>query len=255
MRDKLDFFSSLAQFAAGKILKKRESLLEDFDFERVMVVFAHPDDAEVQCAGTVALWAKAGKKVTYVAMTRGDQGTADPEMTPEGLTSLRKKEQLAAAEELGVEKVVFMENHDGELEVTMERRRQLTRVIREHQPQVLLTHDPWMRYQLHPDHRATGRLALDAVISARDRLYFFEQIEEGLSPCRVHRVLLFASDQADYWVDVTATIEQKIRALGRHASQVGQWPKWDDRFRNRAMEAGAPRGMKFAEPFKKLVLN
>ncbi len=255
MRDKIDFFSSLAQTAAGRMSKKKESLLEDFDFERVMVVFAHPDDAEVQCAGTVALWAKAGKKVTYVAMTRGDKGTADPEMTPEVLTSLRKKEQLAAAEELGVEKVVFMENHDGELEVTMERRRQLTRVIREHQPQVLLTHDPWMRYQLHPDHRATGRLALDAVISARDRLYFFEQIEEGLSPCRVRRVLLFASDQADYWVDVTATIEQKIRALGRHASQVGQWPKWDDRFRNRAKEAGGPQGMKFAEPFKKLVLN
>jgi LmbE family N-acetylglucosaminyl deacetylase len=255
MRDKIDFFSSLTRSAAGRISKKKERLLEDFDFERVMVVFAHPDDAEVQCAGTVALWAKAGKKITYVAMTQGDKGTADPEMTPEVLTSLRKKEQLAAAEELGVEKVIFLENHDGELEVTMERRRQLTRVIREHQPQVLLTHDPWMRYQLHPDHRATGRLALDAVISARDRLYFFEQTKDGLSPCRVRRVLLFASDQADYWVDVTATIEQKIRALGRHASQVGQWPKWDDRFRNRAKETGAPRGMKFAEPFKKLVLH
>ena len=79
MRDKIDFFSSLAQSAAGRISKKKESLLEDFDFERVMVVFAHPDDAEVQCAGTVALWAKAGKKITYVAMTQGDKGTADPE--------------------------------------------------------------------------------------------------------------------------------------------------------------------------------
>jgi LmbE family N-acetylglucosaminyl deacetylase len=255
MRDKIDYFSSLARSAAGRIFKKKENLLEDFDFERIMVVFAHPDDAEVQCAGTVALWAKAGKKVTYVAMTRGDKGTADPAMTPEALTSLRRKEQLAAAKELGVKDVVFMDNSDGELEVTLARRRELTRVIREHQPQVLLTHDPWMRYQLHPDHRATGRLALDAVISARDRLYFYEQIEQGLEPCRVRRVLLFASDQVDFWVDVTSTIEQKIRALGRHESQIGQWPKWDERFRNRAMEAGAPRGIKFAEPFKRLILN
>jgi LmbE family N-acetylglucosaminyl deacetylase len=255
MEDKIQFISNLVRIATGKIRKNKESGLEDFDFQKVMVVFAHPDDAEVQCAGTVALWAKAGKKITYVAMTRGDKGTADPAMTPDGLTKLRRKEQLAAAKELGVEKVVFMENPDGELEVTLAHRGELARVIREHQPQVLVTHDPWMRYQLHPDHRATGRLALDAVISARDRLYFFEQIEQGLAPCRVRRVLLFASDQADYWVDITATIEQKIRALGCHESQVGQWPKWDDRFRKRAMEVGAPQGMKFAEPFKKLVLN
>jgi len=229
--------------------------VEDLNFERAMVIFAHPDDAEVQCAGTVALWAADGKKIVYVVMTQGDKGTADRSITPEALTKLRQEEQLQAARELGVEKVLFLENGDGELEVTMERRRALTRIIREHQPEVVITHDPWMRYQLHPDHRASGTLALDAVISARDRLYFPEQIQQGLNPCRVRRVLLFASDRPDYWVDVERTFAKKMKALGWHKSQVSQWPNWEERFRKRAEDAGAPHGMKLAEPFKRLVLS
>ncbi len=229
--------------------------MDDFPFERAMVVFAHPDDAEVQCAGTIALWAQAGKKVTYVAMTKGDKGTQDTSITGEVLTRLRQEEQLRAARELGVEKVIFLDNADGELEVTLERRKALTRIIREHQPEVLVTHDPWMRYQMHPDHRACGTLALDAMISARDRLYFFEQIEEGLNPCRVRRVLLFASEQPDFWMDIGTTLEKKIRALGQHQSQVKQWPNWEGRFRKRAEDVGAAHGLKYAEAFKRLTLN
>ena len=229
--------------------------MDDIDFERVMVVFAHPDDAEVQCAGTMALWGEAGKKITYVVLTKGDKGTQNPSMAGDSLASLRRQEQLRAASELGVEKVLFLENNDGELEVNLERRKGLTRIIREYQPEVLITHDPWMRYQLHPDHRASGTLALDAVISARDLLYFPEQIEGGLKPCRVKRVLLFASDQPDFWVDIGATIDKKIKALGRHQSQVAQWPQWEERMRQRARDAGASQGLKFAEPFKKLILR
>jgi len=229
--------------------------VEDLTFERAMVIFAHPDDAEVQCAGTVALWVQAGKKVTYVILTKGDKGTQDPSMTSEALARLRREEQLRAAQELGVEKVLFLDNGDGELEVTLERRRALTRIIREHQPEVLITHDPWMRYQLHPDHRASGTLALDAVISARDRLYFPEQVEQGLKPCRVRRALLFASDQPDYWVDIEQTFAKKIKTLGQHQSQVSQWPNWEEWLRKRAENAGASRGLKLAEPFKRLVLS
>ncbi len=235
--------------------KERKISVEDLIFNRVMVVFAHPDDAEVQCAGTIALWAEAGKKITYVVLTKGDKGTQDPNMTAEALAKLRREEQLNAAQILGVEKVIFLENGDGELEVNIERRRELTKVIREHQPEVLITHDPWMRYQLHPDHRACGTLALDAVISARDRLYFPEQVAQGFKPCRVRRVLLFASDQPDCWIDIEKTIEKKLKALGQHKSQVSQWPKWEDWLRQRAQNAGASRGLKYAEPFKRLVLN
>jgi LmbE family N-acetylglucosaminyl deacetylase len=233
----------------------KEFLVNDLEFERVMVIFAHPDDAEVQCAGTIALWVEAGKKITYVVLTRGDKGTQDPSMAGDELVQIRQKEQLQAASELGVEKVVFLPNGDGELEVNLERRKILTRIIREHQPEVLITHDPWMRYQLHPDHRASGTLALDAVISARDRLYFPDQINDGVKPCRVKRVLFFASDQPDFWVDIGGTMEKKIAALGKHQSQVIQWPKWEEWMRRRAQNAGAPQGLKYAEPFKRLILR
>ncbi len=230
-------------------------IVDDYQFERAMVIFAHPDDAEVQCAGTLAAWIEGGKKVTYVSLTRGDKGTQDPEMDPEKLTLIRREEQLDAARELGVEKVIFMENDDGVLEATLERRRALTRVIRENQPEVVVTHDPWMRYQLHPDHRASGTLALDAVISARDRLYFPEQLQNGIKPCRVRRALLFATDSPDYWVNIEKTIEKKIQALGRHKSQVAQWPNWSEWMRKRAETAGAVQGIKYAEAFKRLVLS
>lgn len=229
--------------------------MNDLEFERVMVIFAHPDDAEVQCAGTIALWVEAGKKITYVVLTRGDKGTQDPSMAGDELVQIRQEEQLQAASELGVGKVVFLANGDGELEVNLERRKILTRIIREHQPEVLITHDPWMRYQLHPDHRASGTLALDAVISARDPLYFPEQIKDGVKPCRVKRVFLFASDQPDFWVDIGRTMEKKIAALGKHQSQVIQWPKWEEWMRRRAQDAGASQGLKYAEPFKRLILR
>ena len=233
----------------------KEFLVNDLEFERVMVIFAHPDDAEVQCAGTLALWVEAGKKITYVVLTRGDKGTQDPSMAGDELVQIRQEEQLQAASELGVGKVVFLANGDGELEVNLERRKILTRIIREHQPEVLITHDPWMRYQLHPDHRASGTLALDAVISARDPLYFPEQIKDGVKPCRVKRVLLFASDQPDFWMDIGRTMEKKIAALGKHQSQVIQWPKWEEWMCRRAQDAGASQGLKYAEPFKRLILR
>jgi LmbE family N-acetylglucosaminyl deacetylase len=229
--------------------------VDDLEFRRVMAIFAHPDDAEVQCAGTIALWTEAGKEITYVVLTRGDKGTQDASMAGDRLTKIRQEEQLNAAGELGVGKVLFLQNNDGELEVNLERRKVLTRMIREHQPEVLITHDPWMRYQLHPDHRACGTLALDAVISARDPLYFSEQIQEGLKPCRVKRALLFASDQPDFWVDIGRTIDKKIKALGRHQSQVSQWPNWEDWMRKRAQDAGASRGLNYAEAFKRLILR
>jgi len=229
--------------------------VKDLHFDKAMIIFAHPDDAEVQCAGTIAFWIEAGIKVTYVVLTKGDKGTQDPAMTREALASLRRGEQLRAADVLGVEKVLFLENGDGELEVTMEKRRMLTRIIREYQPEVLVTHDPWMRYQLHPDHRACGTLALDAMISARDRLYFPDQIDQGLKPCRVRRILLFASDQPDFWVDIGTTLDKKMKALGQHRSQVSQWVKWEEWLRKRAENAGASQGLKFAESFKRLVLG
>jgi LmbE family N-acetylglucosaminyl deacetylase len=215
-----------------------------------MVIFAHPDGAEVQSAGTLATWIEAGIKVPYAVLTIGDKGTQDSEMNPERLAQIRQQEQLQAARELGVEKVIFMNNDDGFLEGALEQRLAPTKVIREFQSEVIITHDPWMRYQLHPDHRASGTLALDAVISARDRLYFPEQLQDGVKPCRVRRAFLFASDAADYWVNIEKTIEKKIRALGQYKSQVAQWPNWAEWMRKRAEMAGASQGINTRKPLK-----
>ena len=153
--------------------------------EKIMVVFAHPDDAEGNCGGTTAKWAREGKVIHYLVLTNGDKGSWDLSMTSEKLAQIREKEQEAAARVLGVSEVIFLRIPDGELEVSQPLRREVARLIRLHQPSVILTHDPWKPYQVHPDHRAAGFLALDAAVAARDHLYYPDQLAQGLRPCRV----------------------------------------------------------------------
>lgn len=215
---------------------------------RVMVVQAHPDDAEFLCAGTVARFVASGYRVQYVLVTSGDKGSDDPNATPEQLAALREAEQLAAARILGVEEVTFLRHRDGEVEATLSFRRELSEVIRRGRPDVLLTFDPWQRYQVHPDHRAVGQTALDAVAAARDRMYYPEQLTGGLSEHRVHNVYFFSTDQPNFYVDITATFERKLAALRAHESQfrgVGV----EDFVRARARTAGAEIGVEYAEAF------
>ncbi len=215
---------------------------------RVMVIQAHPDDAEFLCAGTVARLVQNGYRVQYVLATSGDKGSDDPNATPEALAATREREQLEAARILGVAEVTFLRHHDGELEVTLPFRAELTGVIRAGKPDVLFTFDPWQRYQVHPDHRALGTTALDAVAAARDPLYFPEQIREGLAVQRVHNVYLFATDEPNYYVDITATIGKKLEALRAHGSQFRN-PQVEEFVKARARTAGATIGVEFAEAF------
>ncbi|MFQ5617039.1 MAG: PIG-L deacetylase family protein, partial [Anaerolineales bacterium] len=156
--------------------------------ERVLVISAHPDDPDFGAAGTVACWAKSGAKITYVIVTDGSKGSSEPDMTSKELIEIRETEQRAAAEVLGVAEVVFLGYEDGRAANTIELRRDLVRQIRLHRPDVLITHDPAARiinnrYINHPDHRAVGDAALDAVFPlARDRLNFPEHEAEGLEP-------------------------------------------------------------------------
>src|SRR5215469_11997883 len=128
----------------------------------VMAIFAHPDDADFLCSGTIARFTASGYRAQYVLATSGDKGSDDYTATGAQLSEIREAEQLAAAHVLGVEEVTFLRHPDGEVEVNMPLRRELARVIREHRPDVVLTFDPWQRYQIHPDHRAIGQSALDA---------------------------------------------------------------------------------------------
>jgi LmbE family N-acetylglucosaminyl deacetylase len=187
----------------------------------VLVISPHPDDAEYGVAGTVARWTREGKKVIYVVCTNGDKGTSDPDMKPEDLAEIRKKEQLAAADVLGVSEVIFLGLPDQGLEETPQFRKQIVRLIRQIRPEIVVTADPYRRYVWHRDHRIAGQVVLDAVFPyARDRLAYPDLIEEGLQPHKVREMLFWASEDINYRSDITDTFDLKAEALRCHQSQM-----------------------------------
>ena len=141
---------------------------------RAMAIFAHPDDVDFGCSGTIALWTGKGVHVTYCVITSGNKGTHDPKMTPERIAAIREKEQQEAGRRAGASEFVFLRHDDGESEVSMDLRGEVCEQIRIHKPDLVFCQDPWRQYQLHPDHRVAGWSALDGVIAARDHLFFPE---------------------------------------------------------------------------------
>jgi len=197
--------------------------------ERALCVLAHPDDVDFGSAGTVATWAKAGTEVTYCIVTDGDAGGFDDTPRHE-MGPLRRAEQEAAAAAVGVEDVRFLGYPDGRLELTLDLRRDISRVIRQVRPQRVLTSSPerfWERIGAsHPDHMTVGESTLRAVYpDARNPFAFPELLaEEGLEAWTVAEVWLAASPRADHVVDVTDVLELKFAALKSHLSQVGHLP-------------------------------
>ena len=221
-----------------------------------LAIQAHPDDVDFSSGGTVAKLVRDGHEVHYLSVTSGNKGSHDRSMTPEQLTAIREGEQEEAARRLGVASCHFLRHNDGELEANLSLRGEVCRVIRLVRANAILTFDPWRPYQMHPDHRAVGITALDAVIAARDHLFFPEQLRDGVEISRVHEVYLFGAAEPDYWVDISETIELKIHAATAHASQIrGDLEERAERQRVRAREIGQPRGMGYAEAFKRLHLN
>jgi len=221
-----------------------------------MVIVAHPDDAEFTSAGTVALWASDGCRITYVVCTDGSAGSHEPGMTQGKLAEIRQTEQRAACRVLGVESVVFLGYPDGQLEPNLELRRDLVRAIRRHKPEVVITGDPTVlfhsgEYINHPDHRAASLAAIDAVAPAAAMPLLWP---EAGAPHRVRRVLVQGSAEADVWVDIDATIEQKIEALRQHASQLNGWDP-AEMIRAWAAETGKEKGLAYAERFRAIVLE
>ena len=224
--------------------------------DRVLLIAAHPDDPEFGCAGTMAKWAQQGKTVTYLLLTSGDKGSHDPNVTPAQIAGRREEEQLAAARELGVSQVVFLRHPDGLLENNLALRRELAAMIRERQPHIVVTIDPWRRYQLHPDHRAAGQAACDAVYAAREWYIFPEQLVGGRQPWRVRELYLFWTDAPDYWEDITCCMEDRLAALWHHASQVrDRTEELARRIRETAEATGKQPGYQYAEAFKRLELR
>ena len=194
----------------------------------VMVLSAHPDDAEFGAAGTVANWTDEGKAVVYVICTNGDKGTSDRNLAPEELVKIRKKEQEAAADVLGVREVVFLDHPDQGLEETPELRKQIVGLIRTYCPGVLVTSDPYRRYLWHRDHRIIGQVAMDAVFPfARDHLAYPDLLEQGLEPHKVKEIFFWGAEDINYRSDITGTFERKIKALRCHASQIREFKASD----------------------------
>ena len=218
----------------------------------IMVITPHPDDAEFGVAGTVRRWTSEGKSVIYVVCTNGDKGTVDPNIKPDQLALIREQEQLAAAELLGVREVVFLRHPDQTLEDTPEFRKELVRLIRMYKPETVVTADPYRRYIWHRDHRITGQVTLDAIFPyARDLLSFPDLLEEGLQPHKVKEVLLWAAQEPNYRIDITATFATKLAALRCHKSQIGDNPsaELEERLRNRHKMLAQGEDYELAEAF------
>lgn len=228
--------------------------------ERVLVVAAHPDDIEFGAAGTVARWVGEGAEVRYLLMTRGDKGSDDPDADPVALASLREAEQRAAAAEIGVHAVDFLDEPDGQVEPSLRLRERVTRAIRTHRPEIVMSHDPTVlfvnnEWVNHPDHRAVGTVVVDAVFpTARDPLNFPEHLAGGLSAWKVAELFLWSTNEANQLVDIGATLERKIAALAHHASQFrdfGETARW---LRRGAEELGERAGYPAAEGFRRVML-
>jgi len=225
----------------------------------VLVIVAHPDDIEYSCAGTVARWVRDGAQAAYVLCTSGDVGIDEPGMTRQKAAQIREAEQLAAAEVTGVKEVVFMREPDGMLENTIQLRCRLVREIRRLKPEAVMTGDPtivWSgpAYINHPDHRAAGAAALDAVFPAAGQPNLFEELaQEGLSAHKVRKVYVASFGDGDTYVNISSTIDVKIAALKKHASQMRNFDP-EPMVREWAAEAGKGKEMSYAEAFRVISL-
>ena len=215
-------------------------MLNDSEIQRVLVVAAHPDDIDFSAAGTIALWTDAGIEVSYCLVTDGDAGGFDESVPRTEIAPMRRKEQTAAAEVLGVHDLRFLGYPDGRVEPTMALRKDLARVIRQVRPDRLLCPTPERNYQRvagsHPDHRAVGAAALDAVYpDARNPFAWRELLaDEGLEPWTVREVWIVAAPGADHYVDITDAFPRKIAALRAHESQTGHLDGLEDFLRGMA---------------------
>ena len=223
--------------------------------QRILVIQAHPDDAEHLCGGMIALLTSEGRDVHYLFVTRGDKGSEDLAMTQEHLMSLREHEQRRAAEMLGVQTITFLEGYyDGEVEPTMALRRELAFVVRQWKPDVVFTFDPWRRNEVHPDHRAVGICTLDALACARGRMYYPEQLQNGVTPHNAKQIYYFSTDRPNHWVDITGVTEKKVAALSCHKSQTGDrdMHTW---VHEKGLAAGVEHKFKYAEAFHHYVMG
>lgn len=226
-----------------------------------LAIGAHPDDVEFGCGATLAKWAAAGCVVHHLVLTDGSKGTWNPDADVPALIAARQNEQREAARRLSganAGEVVFLGEVDGELANSLSLRGEVARVIRTLRPQVILAHDPWKHYRLHPDHREAGLLACDGIVAARDPHF---NKDHGLASHRPDTLLLWEAESPDHIEDVAEYVEHKLRALEAHVSQFESTMKAIDadqltafrtRITARLAGLGERYGVGSAEVFKRI---
>ena len=229
--------------------------------ERILVVTAHPDDVDFGAAGSIAAWASEGAEVTYCIVTDGDAGGFDPTVPRSEIPRIRRAEQVAAAAVLGVRDVHFLGYRDGELTVTHELRRDISRVIRQVRPQRMLIQSPdrnWHRLPAsHPDHLAAGEAAIFAIYPDARNPFAHPVLlnDEGLEAWTVHDVWVFGTPTPNTYVDITDRFDVKIAALRAHESQTAHMDDLEDRIRGWGVmlaEAGGLPAGRLAESFMRI---
>jgi LmbE family N-acetylglucosaminyl deacetylase len=221
---------------------------------RALAVFAHPDDPEVGCGGTLARWSAAGTEVHLVIACRGEKGSLDPATDPDALAAARSAEVARAAEVLGVSSVEELGHPDGDLENDAALRERLVAIIRHRRPDAVVAPDPTAvffgdSYVNHRDHRQLGWAVLDSLVPAASPLY---SRGEG-DAHQVELVLLAGTLEPDAWVDVADALDTKVRAVACHESRLGTDPDLVAAIlEQRAAEAGRAGGLRHAEAFRRL---
>ena len=225
---------------------------------RALAVYAHPDDPDVACGGTISRWVAAGARVEVCICCEGDKGSRDPAVRSAQLVALRREEAQRAAIALGVARQHWLGYADGEIEDTAELRHRLVSLVREVRPDTVLAPDPTAvffghQYVNHRDHRAVGWAVLDAVAPAAASPRYFP--DAGLAH-QVSQLYLSGTLEPDRWVDIGPWLDAKVAAVGCHVSQVGEGPAWlHDAVADQAREDGVPAGLAYAEAFRWVLLG
>jgi LmbE family N-acetylglucosaminyl deacetylase len=235
------------------------------EIDSALVVVAHPDDCEFLCGGTVAGWTAASASVTLVVATDGAKGSHDPSLPDADLAETRRAEQREGAAVLGIGEVRFLDAPDGGLERTGAIVLEVVRTIRSSRPDVVVGFDPWRLYELHPDHRAAGWIACDAVFRAKEPRLDQDLAATGLPPWRPQELWLLAPQEPNHVEDVSDRLETKLRAMLCHRSQYatsmgisledpGSAARFEERLRANAAAVGEPAGFRYGEPFRRIEL-
>ncbi len=245
--------------AVDLLLGGHVSMGDNYIPESAMAIVAHPDDIEFSCAGTLAVWAKAGARLAYVICTSGEVGFNQPGIDLMEAAKIREAEQRAAAKIVGTEDVSFLRQPDGLLQPTLELRKMIVREIRRFRPEVVICGDPTIlwggdAYINHPDHRAAATAALDATFPAAGQPNLFADLEaEGFHSHKPRKVFATSFGQGEHFIDIDETIDIKIKALRAHKSQMKDWDP-EPRIKEWASHTAKDRDMEFAEVFRVITL-